>query len=142
MSEKEHLIFFSSDFSSYDRNSGHFCVHLPNTLNLEGEWKCAVLDFFITPDNSPEHSSSQFIYILADFCETSIILQGGYKPILKKVHLSKGAHQYEFSYPLYIPLKQSRLTDFDLIFLDNFFLPIRINQSSRIECTLHFIKNE
>lgn len=141
MSEEEHRIYFSSDFSTQEKSSGSFTVHLPNTLNLEGKWKCAVLDFFIRPDNSDNHSS-QFIYILADFCETSIILQTDRFPILRKVHLNQGAQQYEFAYPLYIPLKQSSITDFELVFLDSFLLPVKLNKPSKIECTLHFIKNE
>lgn len=141
MSEEEHRIYFSSDFSTQDKSSGSFTTHLPYSLNLEGRWKCAVLDFFIQPDSSTEQSS-QFIYILADFCETSIILQSDRVPILKKVHLRGGARQYEFSYPLYIPLKQNRLSDFDLVFLNSFLKPVKLTKPAKIECTLHLIKNE
>lgn len=141
MSEKEHLIFFSSEHSTSDKHTSSFTVDLPYTLNLEGEWKCAVLDFYIKPDNT-NTQSSYFIYILADFCETSIIFQSNLAPILKKVYLSEGSEQYEFPYPLYIPLKQNSLIGFNLVFLDSSLRPINLNKQTKIECTLHFIKNE
>lgn len=139
MSEEEHRIYFSTDFSTQNKDSGSFTTHLPYTLNLEGDWKCAILDFFISPDISK--NSSQFIYILGDFCETSIILGIDRKPILKKAYLSSGTQYYEFTYPLYIPLKQSSITDFDLVFSDSSLTPIKLRRASKIECTLHFTKN-
>lgn len=141
MSEREHRIYFSSDFSTQDRVTGSFTVNLPFSLNLEGVWRCAILDFFIRPDISDSHSS-QFIYILADFCQTSFIHQTTELPILKKVHLNNSAQYYDFSNPLYIPLKQSSLTDFDLVFLDSFLLPVTLTRPSKIECMIHFIKDD
>jgi len=139
MSEGEHLLYFSSKYSPQDSITGRFIINLPLTLNLEGEWKCALLDFFIRPDNSDD-LSSEFIYILGDFCKTSFIQQNKQLPILKKVSINNSAHQYEFSYPLYIPLKQSSLTNFTLTFLDTFLKPIILHKSYLIECTLHFTK--
>ena len=141
MAEREHLIYFSSDFSTQDRVSGGFIINLPFVLNLEGEWKCAVLDFFIRTDNTDTHSS-QFIYILADFCETSIILQTKEISILRKIHLNTSVQYYDFANPLYIRLKQNSLTDFELVFLNSFLLPIILTKPSKIECLLHFIKDE
>ena len=141
MSEREHRFYFSSDFSTQDRVSGSFTINLPFVLNLEGEWKCAVLDFFIRSDNSDIYTS-QFIYILADFCETSIILQTKEIPILRKVHLNASVQYYDFANPLYIRLKQNSLTDFELVFLDSSLLPLTLTKPSKIECMLHFIKDE
>lgn len=139
MSEDEHVIYFSSEFSVQDTASGGFNVALPYTLNLEGFWKCGVLDFFIRPDNS-DAQSSQFIYILSDFCKTSFIQQSQQLPILKKVGLRKSQHSYKFTRPLYVPLKQNSLTDFDLLFLDSFLTPIKLHRAHKIECTLHFVR--
>lgn len=139
MLEEEHLVYFSSNYSSQDLRSGGFTVNLPYTLNLEGSWKCAVLDFFIRPDNS-DSNSSQFIYILADFCKTSFIHQTEQLPILKKVAVRKGSQQYQFAVPLYIPLKQNSITNFELVFLDSFLVPIKLHRKNKIECTLHFFK--
>lgn len=139
MSEDEHLIYFSSRYSKQDTITGSFTLNLPYTLNLEGKWKCAVLDFFISPDNSDNHSS-QYIYCLGDFCKTSFIQEKNQIPILKKIPLSKGTKQYTFSNPTYIPLKQNSLSDFDLSFLDTFFQPIILHKINIIECTLHFVK--
>jgi hypothetical protein len=141
MPKEEHHIYFSSSYSTPHPYSGGFTVHLPSVLDLDGNWKCAVLDFFISPDNT-NHQPPHFIYILVDFCQTSIISETDRKPILKKVHLSGGAQQYEFSNPLYISLKQNRLIDFDITFLDSFLLPIHIQKTDKIECTLHLIKDE
>lgn len=139
MSEGEHIFYFSSRFTQQDRVSGSFTINLPFTLNLEGEWKCAILDFFIRPDISDAHSA-QYIYVLGDFCRTSFIKGNEQIPILKKIALNKSTQQYTFSQPLYIPLKQDSLTDFDLTFLDTFFKVILLHHSSIIECTLHFLK--
>jgi len=149
MSEEEHLFYFSSKYSLQDPITGSFTINLPLTLNLEGKWKCAVLDFFIRPDNldffiRPDDSNkhtSEFIYILADFCSTSFIQENKQIPILKKIGVNKGTYHYSFTHPLYIPLKQPTLTNFDLTFLDTFFEPITLHKTFLIECTLHFSKN-
>jgi hypothetical protein len=139
MTEGEHLIYFSSRHSDQDKVTGSFTVNLPYTLNLEGDWKCAVLDFFLSPDNS-ESDSNQYIYILGDFCNTSFI-RDKQIPILHKISLRDGLKQYTPSHLLYISLKQNSLTDFDLTFLDPSLRPVILTSSGIIECTLHLIKH-
>lgn len=141
MSEEQHLIYFSSVYATHDKVTGSFTTNLPFTLHLEGKWKCAVLDFSIKPDIS-DSNSPQYIYILADFCKTSIIHQIEQSPILRKVALSDAAQLYEFANPIYISLKQNSLTDFDLFFTNSLLNPIKFHKSNRIECTLHFIKDD
>lgn len=141
MSEEEHLFYFSSKYSKQDQFTGGFTTNLPFPLNLEGEWKCAVLDFYIKT-SSNNRDSIEFIYILGDFCKTSFIQEKKEIPLLKKVPINKKlVQQYSFTNLLYIPLKQSTLSDFDLTFLDTSFHPYILDKSSLIECTIHFIKN-
>jgi hypothetical protein len=138
---KEHLLFFSSEFSYHNNSSATFTVRLPYEIKLDGEWKCAILDFFASSDHSGIHSS-EFIYILGDFCGISFISQTDQRPILKKIHLSGGTKFYEFANPIYIPVKQKRLSEFDLTFLDSDLNPIDLKRPNKFECTLHFIQNE
>jgi len=139
MSEEEHLFYFSSKYSTQDPITGSFTVNLPLTLNLEGKWKCAVLDFFIRGGDSDKYTSES-IYILGDFCKTSIIQENKQLPILKKIALNKAKHQYNFSHPLYIQLKQPTLTNFNLTFLETSFKAVITHKSFLIECALHFRK--
>lgn len=141
MSEEEHVFYFSSKFTKQDKVSGSFTVNLPFTLNLKGKWKCAILNFFIKPDISNDQSS-QYIYILADFCKTSFVQGNKERPILQKIGLSKSNQQYNISNLLYISVKQSTLSDFDLLFLDSSFNPIILGKRHIIECALHFMKYE
>lgn len=139
MRSEEHLIYFSSKVSSQDKTTGSFTVNLPFHLHLSGDWKCAVLDFFIKPDTP--NSVLESVFIIADFCVNSLLNNGKFLPILKKVYCKRAKRAYNFTQPLYINLKQSSLSDFDLTFLDSDFKPIIISPNQVLECTLHFSQN-
>lgn len=81
MSSGEHYIYFSSKFATYDDTLGSFIVNLPFALELNGNWKCAVLDAYIKLDNP---ITDRQIYVLADFCTTSLVKEQSQLPILKK----------------------------------------------------------
>jgi hypothetical protein len=141
MLKREHLIYFSSD-NARQINHTSYSVRLPHELNLDGNWKCAVLDFFISSDTVINYYLKN-IYILADFCETSIVSQIGAEPILKKIYLTEGTELYDFPNPLYIPLKQYSLSDFTITFLDRKLRKVYLEELGGIvECTLHLIKDE
>lgn len=135
----EHLIYFSNKLSPQDKTTGSFTVTLPFHLNLSGEWKCAILDFFLKPDYP--NSTHESIHIIGDFCENSLLSNGKLSPILKKVFCKRAKRAYNFTSPLYIPLKQSTLSDFDLTFLDSKLKPIVFTEEQTVECILHFSKN-
>ena len=136
MSGEEHLIYFSSKFSSQDPITGSFSVNLPSRLELRGKWKCAIVDFFIRQDNS---KFVPIIHLLSDFCSTSFVGEDKL-PILSKVYLQKSSKHYNISNLLYIPLKQNILTSFRLSFLDHNLKPILFSKPYLLECTLHFIE--
>lgn len=135
MSREEHRIYFSSSFCL--ESSGHFILNLPYTLDLQGKWKCAIKDIYIF---GAKEKLPQFIYVLGDFCETSI-LQGQEVPILNKVYFNNNEY-YSFADPLYIPLKQKQLYQLELAFTDRDLKTIHFDKNFLIECTLHFYKNE
>jgi hypothetical protein len=139
MSEEEHLFYFSSRYTVQDKVTGSFTVRLPYKLSLEVVWNCAVLDFFINSDKS-DNQSVQYIYILGDFCKTSFI-RDKQLPILQRIPVSESVQQYTPSHLLYIPLKQDSITDLGLTFLNSVLEPVRLSNSTIIECTLHFIKD-
>lgn len=138
MAETEHRIYFSSD-SCEQNSSFRFNVNLPYNLRLQGKWKCGILDFYMSSNRTP------FVYILCDFCENSFIFTPSshylhQRPILKKVHINNSKY-YEFPNPLYIPLKQTSIVDFDLWFFDSAWTLIKLSETESIQCTLHLIKD-
>lgn len=135
MLKREHRIYFSSAFCQVDSKLGRFTVNLPLTLDLSEFWKCAIHDIFISSD---VNSSLNCIYILGDFCETSIVHKEEQLPILSKVFLNSENKYYNFSQPLYIPLKQNQIRSFELQFLNSNLEPVDFGEEYLVECTLHF----
>jgi len=137
MSKREHRIYFSSSFCDSDNKKGRFLVHLPFSLELQGEWKCAIRDIFITNKNI----LPKFIYILSDFCETSIVYGKEQLPILKKIFIDSSEKYLNSEEPLYIPLKQTQLNKFELRFINPQLEEIDFGDKFLIECTIHFYKD-
>lgn len=135
MSKEEHLVYISSDYSTQDNITGTVTINLPVFLNLDGNWKCAILDFYI----ERHLYTTPFINILADFCQTSFIHQTKELPILKRIFIDPEKKYYDFNYPTYIRLKQNSLSDFDLTFVDSSLKSINLQ---KFEALLHFSKNE
>lgn len=136
--EEEHLIYFSSKFINQDPITGSFTINLPHRLELSGKWKCAILDLYVKPDITNILSAA--IHILADFCSESFIA-GDKLPIIRKIYLKKSSKFYNLTNTLYIPLKQSNITNFSLSILDQRFKPIIFQSSHLLEFTLHFVKS-
>ena len=135
MAKEEHRIHFSTSFceTSYDQ----FIVNLPHILDLEGKWKCAIKDIYISSKNI---FIPLFVYVLGDFCETSI-LNNQEIPVLTKFYLEKSQQYSFFSHPLYIPIKQNQLNQIELAFVDENLKKIDFGDNFSIECTLHFYKH-
>lgn len=132
MQQSEHRIYFSSSFCEKER----FLVNLPFSLDLRGDWKCGVKDIFITSTNTLPN----YIYILGDFCETSIVYGIEQLPVLRKLFLGDSKKYHHFEHPFYIPLKQKHLNKFELCLIDSNFKKINFGEEFLIECTLHFYK--
>jgi hypothetical protein len=136
MSKGEHHFYFSSKHSIHN-NRGTFTVNLPFPLQFDGEWKCAIFDLFISDSHQPSP-----IYLLTDFCETSFVQGDKQLPILRKVYLEENKDYYSFTNLVYIPLKQNHLTNFSISFLDSNLERVVFNNSTFIECNIHFYKDE
>jgi hypothetical protein len=136
---KEHIIYFTTDFSSYI-SQGSYSTFLPFELDFESKWKCGVLDFSIGTAGFNEFVKS--IYILVDFCETSTVGRNDSLPILKKVYLTKEEKLYEFANPLYITVKQNILKNYNITFLNSALREIDSVELWPIELTLHLIKDD
>ena len=79
--------------SSHPQNSAFdFIVELPRPLNLQGEWKCALVEIAYSA------SVDEDLYVFCDICEYSYI-DDGYKPILRIVNGSD-----IFDKLIYIPI--------------------------------------
>ena len=137
MGKEEHRFYFSSTYSTHNKSQAVFTVNLPFPLDFIGKWKCSILDVFIKI-NKPELN---LCYILANFCDTSLVEETKQLPILKKLYLKPSESYYSFLHPLYIPLKQTRLSNFTLTFLDSNLQNIYLDSSFLIECNIHFYKH-
>jgi hypothetical protein len=135
MGKEEHRFYFSSSHSISNSNTSSFTVNLPFSLDLAGRWKCTIYEVFIDSADL----STESLYILSDFCETSLLEENKQLPILRKLYLSPNKKFYNFPHLLYIPLKQVHLTNFTLSFLDTNLQKINTTDL-KIECTLHFYK--
>lgn len=138
MSSGEHYIYFSSKFATYNQILGSFTVNLPFWLELKGDWKCSILEVYIKID---EPIIERNVYILADFCTTSLIKESLQLPILKKIFIEKEKSYSCYFPPLYIPVKQSILNNFELKVVDSSLETILFTDSYLLECTLHFYKD-
>jgi len=137
MSNDEHRFYFSSNHSIQDKTLATFTVNLPFPLELTGKWKCAILDCYIKLTKLELNS----LFILGDFCEISLVEENKQLPILKKVYLKSNENYYNFLHPLYIPVKQTHLSNFSLAFVDPNLQNILLNTDFLIECTIHFYKH-
>lgn len=135
MSKEEHRFYFSSK-TSVKQNQCSFTVNLPFPLDLTGKWKCCLYEVYV---HFPKLDSPS-IYILSDFCETSLVGEKNQLPILRKVYFSPNKRYYSYSHPLYIPLKQTHISNFSLSFLDSNLHQILFSDDFLIECTIHFYK--
>lgn len=137
MSADEQRIYFSSEYCISEKNVGSFTVNLPFPLEFRGRWKCTIRDIFIRLDSIP----SNCVYILADFCDTSLIQEKEQLPILKKLYLKPDQNTYSFTHPLYVPVKQTVLSSFNLEVLNSDLESVELGRKFLLECTLHFYKH-
>jgi len=134
MSKEEHRLFFSSAFC--EKLSGHYLVNLPFSIDLAGKWKCVIRDIYVSVKK--KNFTPDSIFVLGDFCETSIVQEKKQLPILSQFYYRKPQKYYTFIQPLYIPLKQKSLNKIELQFIDRNLKNIDFGEDFLIECCLHF----
>ena len=92
-----YLYVNSKQYKFYDltihKNTGYdFMIELPRTLELQGEWSCAVLEV------SLEKPLTEILYLYCDIIENSLIL-GKPLPLLRSFQES-----IEYAIPVYVPV--------------------------------------
>ncbi len=126
----EFLVFTNSGSSAQfhpDNKPQNFTVHLPRPVHLEGEWECALVQFFM------EGRSEGGFFVCTDVVAESHV--GDFMlPVLRRVRESR---TWQFKCLLYVPVKEHDFSSIR-IFLRNWHNvePARLREQAH--CTLHF----
>jgi hypothetical protein len=136
MSASEHFIFVNSTFSS----ENHFGIDLPSTLQLEGNWKCALIECSFKFFNKDLPNIPRVVFLLADFCTSSFINEK-FLPVLRKLNLPrKTSISIIPPSSLYVPIKQEWVNRLEFSVHDLDLNVLNVNEKTEIEFTLHFKK--
>lgn len=136
MSKSEHYVYVSNKHLSFK----HFVIDLPTSIQLEGDWKCALVECSIKFLKKDITSIPKEIFILADFCTTSFVnnLQ---LPILRKFWLSKKVSLTFYpSTLIYIPIKQDWLNQLGFSLCDENLNEVSVAENTQLQFTLHLKK--
>ena len=127
LSSDKSLQYFPSN-TSYK-----FSCHLNAPLILEGKWKVALVEAYV----SSSYSKSNMLYLSSSICEESII-EGEKKPLLRRLTAySPGQWNTVFESGFYVPVKHKEIYDIDVnITTESEQLASFLDQTSSI--TLHF----
>ncbi|KAK3108163.1 hypothetical protein FSP39_002302 [Pinctada imbricata] len=95
----------------YPNNSSfRYCSHLNSPLILEGRWKVALVEAFLS-SSSPSH---ELLYISSNICDDSII-EGRKESFLRRLSPnSPGQWKAVIQSPHYIDVKMNEILDIDL----------------------------
>lgn len=102
----EHFLFVSSSDSLnyFPKNSPRdFTIELNKELNLEGNWKMAILDIWL------ESSKRDYLNICCDISEPSHAQDC---PIVRRLWAGEGEIEERFSFPYYLPVHTKSLKRF------------------------------
>ena len=129
-------VILSSDRSVnyFPQNTSYkFSCHLNAPLHLEGSWKVALVEAFI----SSSLSKSDMLYLSSSICEESIV-EGEKQPLLRRLMAYDPGHWSTIvESGFYIPVKQKEMYDIDInIYTKSGEFASFLNKTSSI--TLHF----
>ena len=122
---------------------GKFYSKLPNTLYLDGQWDCALVQFQYI--NKYVHTIPTSLFVCMDLCLQSII--GNRKlPILRRISNVKNIQSNEiieatFDHLLYIPLNQKVIDVIEIYITDEKSNPVIFSQGPLL-ITLHMQKKK
>ena len=122
---------------------GKFYSKLPNTLYLDGQWDCALVQFQYI--NKYVHTTPTSLFVCMDLCLQSII--GNRKlPILRRISNVKNMQSNEiieatFDHLLYIPLNQKVIDVIEIYITDEKSNPVIFSQGPLL-ITLHMQKKK
>ena len=122
---------------------GKFYSKLPNTLYLDGQWDCALVQFQYI--NKYVHTIPTSLFVCMDLCLQSII--GNRKlPILRRISNVKNMQSNEiieatFDHLLYIPLNQKVIDVIEIYITDEKSNPVIFSQGPLL-ITLHMQKKK
>ena len=134
----EFYIHLSSDNCKdlYPSNTtSDFKVQLPERFELQGTWKCALVEIEYTlPSTLPTTISS--LYLNTNICDGSIV--GPTKlPILRRLPLIPGTRRDVYSLPHYYPIKTYQLDVIHLYINTDIYRRASFFEGVLL-CTLHF----
>ena len=93
----------------------HFRTHLKAPLSLQGTWKVALTEIYITESSPLPYKK---LYLYSNICGDSIV-DGEYHPLLRRLindHVGYWAEIYEL--PNYVPVKRSEIIDIEFYIKD------------------------
>ena len=93
----------------------HFRTHLKAPLSLQGTWKVALTEIYITESSPLPYKK---LYLYSNICGNSIV-DGEYHSLLRRLindHVGYWAEIYEL--PNYVPVKRSEITDIEFYIKD------------------------
>ena len=122
---------------------GKFYSKLPNTLYLDGQWDCALLQFQYV--NKYFHSVPSNLFVCMDLCLESIA-DNRKIPILRRISNVKNIQidqtiESTFDQLVYVPLKQKVIDVIEIYIVDEKSNPIIFSQGPLLT-TLHFRKRK
>lgn len=129
----QHFLFCASNYCLKfhpENNSHDFIIELPQTLHLQGEWECALVDIFF---DVPNLAHLKVITVMSDLCCSSYI-DFQKLPVLRRLLLARGSAA--LINPFYVPLARDQIQRFRIYLsysdLTNSSLPIKT-----LHCTLN-----
>lgn len=136
---KHRFLYLSSDDSEIyfpDNKPNHFTVKLPGTLQLPGQWECALTEVvYHTEFKSPRPT---FLYICSDIVQVSYGCDA-LLPILRKVSVPGSLNMKSIlSFPqnFYIPMSQDEL-QYITIYIKDEILEDPSFEIEPFACSLH-----
>ena len=119
----------------------HFRTHLKAPLSLQGTWKVALTEIYITESSPLPYKK---LYLYSNICGDSIVA-GEYHPLLRRLindHVGYWAEIYEL--PNYVPVKRSEITHIEFYIKDEAgnYASRLTNPSHCISGLFHFTIND
>lgn len=140
MEDKQHYLFISSSDSKdifVDNQSYDFRIQLPQTLMLDGEWECALVDFKVYP----KKEKMSDIYVFTDIIQESYVCNNNLPLLGITYYLSDKKNESSISLDTILYHKLSRnMIDMVRIYIKDEDLRPYTELGDSVRCTLHLRK--
>lgn len=124
----DHYLFLTNhDALVASERVGEYTITLPQALNLQGDWTCALKEISMRGSKN-----IQDFYIGVDFCEESVVGNKTF-PVLRLINASQST--WIFSEPYYLTVTRYYLNNFKLFIKDLHLKELEF--SGTLSCTIH-----